>query len=590
VEPSTAAAIDADARAQARAGALNARRLLIAAALLAAAAAVYASAAFGPPFYTKGEPREAIVTQRMLAEHDFVLPRRTATEIPAKPPLFHWLGAACSVVAGSVTEATVRAPSLLASLFAIALTVATGYAAFGTSAGLSAGVVLATSQQWIASSVTARVDMVLAAATAAALLSLWRARIRNAAFPTTFWIGCSLAVLAKGPVGYVLPVLIAVTLLLVRRDLSYLRTVRWGAALAILAVPLGWYLLAWQHGGREFLDKVVAENLTRMIDADAADLGHRHGAFYYVPALLAGMAPWSVLLFPAGLELWRARGRLLDESRTFALVWIGITIAFYSLADSKRPVYLLSCYPALALLIGDWLARRFGENRTPSPAFLWTARAMAVVASAIVALVALQSLGVPTFALFIRAMSEADQANLAALARAVESRPLALACWLLAIALLVAAFERGISRGRWRTAFAALALVVATTTSFAATTVFRDVARSQSVKPFIESALARVPPGYPLYFYGAEPDLTFFRSFEYAASFYARRPLELLHDLDAARPGEAVWFLAAEPTIEHLREVSSEVASPYRFVEIERYTYGDNTKRTPLVFVEARRN
>jgi hypothetical protein len=92
-----------------------------------------------------------------------------------------------------------------------------------------------------------------------------------------------------------------------------------------------------------------------------------------------------------------------------------------------------------------------------------------------------------------------------------------------------------------------------------------------------------------LYFYArAEPDVAFFKSFEYAAGFYARRPLEVLHDLDAARAGDAVWFIATEPDVARLRDLPARsFGRAYRLTELDRYTYGDNAKRTPLVYVEA---
>ena len=43
------------------------------------------------PFYTKGEPREAVVVWEMAHGGGLILPLRNGTEIPSKPPFFHWL-------------------------------------------------------------------------------------------------------------------------------------------------------------------------------------------------------------------------------------------------------------------------------------------------------------------------------------------------------------------------------------------------------------------------------------------------------------------------------------------------------------------
>jgi len=63
------------------------------------AALVYLAPAVDTPFYTKGEAREAVLVQAMRAEGNFVLPLRNGSEIPSKPPLFHWLAAAAAAIA-----------------------------------------------------------------------------------------------------------------------------------------------------------------------------------------------------------------------------------------------------------------------------------------------------------------------------------------------------------------------------------------------------------------------------------------------------------------------------------------------------------
>src|SRR5512146_193429 len=70
----------------------------------------------GYPFYTKGEPREAVTVFNMLHGGGFILPLRAGVELPSKPLLMHWLAALISALAGGVSEWTVRMPS---ALFAI---------------------------------------------------------------------------------------------------------------------------------------------------------------------------------------------------------------------------------------------------------------------------------------------------------------------------------------------------------------------------------------------------------------------------------------------------------------------------------------
>ena len=127
------------------------------AAILAAAAAVMMTAVVDVPFFTKGEPREALVVQQMAATGDPILPLLDRGEIQSKPPLFHWLGLISSAAAGGVSETSVRVPSMAASILVIGLTAATALRTSGPAAALVCAVILATSFLWLQASTIARV-------------------------------------------------------------------------------------------------------------------------------------------------------------------------------------------------------------------------------------------------------------------------------------------------------------------------------------------------------------------------------------------------------------------------------------------------
>lgn len=67
-------------------------------------------------FYSKGEPREAIVAYTMLESGNWILPMNYGVEIAYKPPFLYWTIAVISSVLGGVTEFSARMPSALAFL------------------------------------------------------------------------------------------------------------------------------------------------------------------------------------------------------------------------------------------------------------------------------------------------------------------------------------------------------------------------------------------------------------------------------------------------------------------------------------------
>ena len=115
----------------------------------------------GYPFYTKGEPREAVTVFNMLHGGGFILPLRAGIEVPSKPLLMHWLAAIISMMAGGVSEWTVRMPS---GLFAIGgMLAAYMYVRrlFDDRVGFLTALILGTTVQYLQAGSGARVDMTL---------------------------------------------------------------------------------------------------------------------------------------------------------------------------------------------------------------------------------------------------------------------------------------------------------------------------------------------------------------------------------------------------------------------------------------------
>ena len=65
-------------------------------------------------FYSKGEPREAIVAYTMLESGNWILPMNYGVEIAYKPPFLYWTIAVISSILGGVSEFSARMPSALA--------------------------------------------------------------------------------------------------------------------------------------------------------------------------------------------------------------------------------------------------------------------------------------------------------------------------------------------------------------------------------------------------------------------------------------------------------------------------------------------
>ena len=269
------------------------------------------------PFYTKGEPREAVVVWEMAHDGGLVLPMRNGDEVPSKPPLFHWLGLASSSALGQVNELSTRLPSVV---LAVAMTLAVFAFAANASrirCGWLAAIALTFSFEWLRAARTARVDMTFSVFFAGALL-LYAVMDRSGVTRTrsvAFYAALAAATLTKGPIGLLLPILIILvhaatsptsatsvdpeqTTTRVGNVRQTVRDLHMIPGVGAVFVVTGlWYAAAWTTEGDAFIEThALRENVFRVLDADRFGSGHSHGPFYLFGQFFLGAFPWSLSL------------------------------------------------------------------------------------------------------------------------------------------------------------------------------------------------------------------------------------------------------------------------------------------------------
>jgi len=272
-------------------------------------------------FYTKGEPREASLALSMLNDGNWILPRGYADEIAYKPPLMHWLIAGFSAVVGHVSEATSRLPSALGLIGITMFTLAFLIRRKTKVEAVLSALILLTCFEMHRNGIEARVDMILAFFMSMSLLEMFRweeKSLKGFPFLLVVLLGC--ASLVKGPVGILLPCFVFGIYLLIL-GYSFWKTLQKNAIVALpaLLVLTIWYLLAWKQEGNHFLTIVYAENFGRFLgmDRDALginyDLGHAGPFWYYIPAIISGLLPWSLILifaaFTFSYKVWWKKQR-----------------------------------------------------------------------------------------------------------------------------------------------------------------------------------------------------------------------------------------------------------------------------------------
>lgn len=319
------------------------------------------------------EAREAHVIRLMVEQGDYVLPSRNGI-IPSKPPLFHWVGVGISRVLGQFSPWTARMPSLAAAAVILWIIMALGAQSGGENPDrrmrmmVWSGIILASSYEFEKLRTVAMVDMIFSCCTVLALAPIFHRLLmeeqgahREASIPSAdysaFFVFSGLAVLAKGPIGLAVPLLMVVPLLSavfgLKRALIQLARPRLGWVMFVLLV-VPWYWFAALRQSEAFLGKqLVFENLKRFTGGEYVN---QQPWWFYVPAFLRASFPWS-LCFLFGLSRWFSpvysrEGEYRHSSAVLIrhlCLAIGLLFVFFSLASGKRDSYLLPLLPWLSL-------------------------------------------------------------------------------------------------------------------------------------------------------------------------------------------------------------------------------------------------
>ncbi|HBC29394.1 MAG TPA: hypothetical protein DC006_07080 [Prevotellaceae bacterium] len=334
-------------------------------------------------FNTKGEPREAIVAQTMLAQDNWVMPHNNGGEIAYKPPFMHWCVAACGALVGEVNEYVARFPSAVSAIL-LAFGVYFFYARRrdGRTALITAFVSFSSFEMFRAA-YACRVDMVLTMCIVGAmmLLEAWQERGRRGGLPWLAILLMSAGTLTKGPVAIVLPCAVAWICAVVRRE-GWLREtgLLLLSALLSMALPALWYCAAYRQQGDGFLRLFMEENVYRFLGR-MSYRSHENGLWYYFVMLPAGLLPWTLLLLPALFRRWDrraivARLRAMDRTEVFSLVASLTVFVFYCIPHSKRGVYIMPMYPFVAFFVSQYLCanytQRFVRRLSSAVAVLYT--------------------------------------------------------------------------------------------------------------------------------------------------------------------------------------------------------------------------
>lgn len=569
----------------------------------------------GARLWDRDEPRNAGCAAEMMARGDWVVPMFNDELRHQKPVLLYWLIMSAYAVLG-VNEFSAR-------FWSAALAVGTTFATYGiarrllnSSIAFYAAIALATCLMFDVAARAATPDSLLIFCGTTALLIYVLGTFSKTASGVKFKNdGCwfpqntlivmamytmlGLGVLAKGPVGFLLPMAIIGMFMLIKslgttelrtsdaslsakivglstglrtfhpvhffRTVLSMRPILGATVVLLIAAP--WYWLVDARTDGDFTQLFfMGEHFGR---ATRAMESHRGGLWYYPLAILVGFFPWSIFWGPVAVGLFRHRpnsrhaaqgnGTTYGIATTLMLCWIGVQVGAFSLVQTKLPSYVTPCYPALAILTAICLNQfSTGQNRV-SQRWLYAAFGGLVISGMAI-----------TFGV--------GWATVKFLPSQIWLATLGLIPLVGGVVLICLLFK---NQNRCIPAVFSLTALLFCTGLFGFGTVSLDVEQQS------HRVLARIHPGATIGTYGA---------LESSWIFYANRPmveLEFSDDVDQhqrTRPGvkrEKFWQPKSQPTVaaflksnpnamllttdEHLGSIQSQLPENYEVIQTADY-------------------
>ncbi len=312
------------------------------------------------------EGRYAEIPREMVASGDWTTPRLNDIKYFEKPPLQYWATAVAYEVFGE-HQWTSRLWAGLTGFFGIFLVWFAGFRLFGREAAAYSAMLLGSSLLYVLIGHVNTLDMGVTFFISLGIFSFLIAQSESDAkcqrnWMLLAWAGMALAVLSKGLMGLILPGTAIFIYCIVQRDFSVQKRMHWLSGLAVFfLISAPWFYFVMK-ANPEFFDKFfIYEHFTRFTTKQH---GRYQPWYYFIPILLSGMLPWTLLMLDTLWRTWRTNvlpSKVFNAAH-FLLIWSVFIYLFFTASGSKLPSYLLPIFPALALLMGKRIAEMSAQT------------------------------------------------------------------------------------------------------------------------------------------------------------------------------------------------------------------------------------
>jgi 4-amino-4-deoxy-L-arabinose transferase-like glycosyltransferase len=305
-----------------------------------------------------------LTAKEMSQQHTWMTPYIFGQPQFEKPIFLYWLLRIAFIIFGISSFSARFFPALFAILGVLAVY-------FLGLAGLKderkaflSGLILMSCGLYIGLARTLFTDMIFSIFILLSLVSFYwgyAVRDKKASGLLLFFIFCGLAVLTKGPLGFLIPASAVILFLLLRKEIRFLfsKYCLWGIFIFAL-IGLPWYIFMIHKYGHSFTHEFFYnDHIRRILEAEHAG----NDKWYFYPFSIIGcIFPWSLFAAAAIFSLPKYLIRRKDPFLLFLACWIGATFLIFQFAHSKLVSYIFPVFPAVALLSADFILHIFSTN------------------------------------------------------------------------------------------------------------------------------------------------------------------------------------------------------------------------------------
>jgi 4-amino-4-deoxy-L-arabinose transferase-like glycosyltransferase len=320
----------------------------------------------------RDEGSNAEAAREMLETGDWISPTLNYEPRYAKPAFVYWVISSTYAVFG-INEFTARLPSAIFGLGLLFLQYVFLNRVLGSTIAFWGALILLLNAEFVGLHRMVMTDPELVFFTTLSTYSFWlgfHGEGRQRRFLWLFYIGMAMAMLAKGPVGIIIPLIAVVPYLTLTRQWKtyFYQGKPFAGWVLFLMLAIPWYIAMFVIHGADYAAAAHANTTGRFANPME---GHGGTLLFYLPVLLVGFFPWSGFL-PVALyqslkewKLFRSGQKLTkgeDGLLLFAALWIIGILIFFTISATRLPHYILPLFPAASLMVAVLWSRCLAEE------------------------------------------------------------------------------------------------------------------------------------------------------------------------------------------------------------------------------------